>query len=1198
MLTKLLAGSKKLARWAACGALVAASLLVPMAPSSADEPIRGCLDGSVVTRSQTSIAFTPSGDLLIANPRAVLKVLRPSRAVVSQIHFGSTGLAELDSDLVRTETYGMTTDAAGNIYLAFVAINQIFKVDTSGHAAIYAGTGVGGYSGDGGLATDANLDLSGRSDTVNMTVDSLGNLFVSDYNHDVVRKIDGVGIITTVIGAGSTFPSLDQPTDLSSDGNGNVYIVNRGEHSVLKRDSNGQVTTVFQDQENDVFDMVSDSQGNIFFLNGSDGWGAPMTGSLNKFVQATGTVTRSLKDATVPMGYLAVNAAGNIFISNRTTFVISQFNPVTGEVTRYAGEARDLGQGILVPWPVNGSKATRASISYPTGMSTDSAGNVYFSGYSSNDGGRVIKIDASTNKVTNLVGSSAEGFAGDGGLASAATINWPVSPAVDGADNVYFIDNHNNRIRKITKSTGLITTVAGNGDSTWYSSEVPGRDLAISQQQEGGLATEAELFIRWDDSHNLALDDAGNIYVVNASGAWGRPSFGLIRKITPNGRIYTIAGNGSDTFTSAMNGHAATEASLSAYIEGMAVDPVTGDIYLSDQSKIFKISGGIITTVIDSQTVKPGALALDRNTQTLYFFDTQSHLVRRVDLSTSPATISTDVVAGGGSTQLAEQGSSSTSVDLSAVNQMFFVAATNTLYVNGMFWNTPNGDGTYNRNERGMAAVQAIDLSHQTISRVLGYVASLSPSTGLGCAVHGVLPTITQGPGGSQQAAIPPGAENVAFDTPTLGNPVLNFTAGNSQLSVSVAPATNPESARDTPFSVTNSTKIVDIQVTGFSGSITVCLDGAPTDHLYHYTGGAWVDLPGRSYVNGQVCGVTSSFSPFAAAAPAPFKPRLKISPKISGKAQQNTYVTATTGTWSADPVASHSYQWYRCEKSVTAGRTSFTPAMKCTKLTGATKARYKLSLADQGKYLTALVKASNSIGFTLASTKSILVPMATQPVAKSLPRISGSAVKGNLVTVNSGVWSANPAATTTQQWYRCDNSVRANLADFTKSMKCKKIPGATRTQYTIARADQDLYLTAMVTAKNSQGVVVASAKSVHVPGTKPTAKGLAKLSGSTLEGGVLRATDGTWSAIPEAKTSLQWYRCDAFVPAGRAAIAKSAHCTKIGGATNSRYTLRPADVGRHLTVVVKAKNSYGSNTSHAKSTAQIRPKAKATKSP
>jgi hypothetical protein len=72
---------------------------------------------------------------------------------------------------------------------------------------------------------------------------------------------------------------------------------------------------------------------------------------------------------------------------------------------------------------------------------------------------------------------------------------------------------------------------------------------------------------------------------------------------------------------------------------------------------------------------------------------------------------------------------------------------------------------------------------------------------------------------------------------------------------------------------VTGTTKFVDIQVNGITGPVTVCLDGAPTDEVFHFYGGAWVALPQRSYVNGQVCGVTSNFSPFATAALASSAP-------------------------------------------------------------------------------------------------------------------------------------------------------------------------------------------------------------------------------------------------------------------------------------------------------------------------------------
>jgi hypothetical protein len=123
----------------------------------------------------------------------------------------------------------------------------------------------------------------------------------------------------------------------------------------------------------------------------------------------------------------------------------------------------------------------------------------------------------------------------------------------------------------------------------------------------------------------------------------------------------------------------------------------------------------------------------------------------------------------------------------------------------------------------------------------------------------------------SQVATIPSGVTQATIPANSmLPGTKLNF-AGSVLSAVTVVPVTtNPTSTSSTPFTISGSTKIVDIQISGiFAGSATVCLDGAETDRLFHFTGGAWVELPSRSYESGQVCGVTDSFSPFAAAPPA-----------------------------------------------------------------------------------------------------------------------------------------------------------------------------------------------------------------------------------------------------------------------------------------------------------------------------------------
>jgi len=112
---------------------------------------------------------------------------------------------------------------------------------------------------------------------------------------------------------------------------------------------------------------------------------------------------------------------------------------------------------------------------------------------------------------------------------------------------------------------------------------------------------------------------------------------------------------------------------------------------------------------------------------------------------------------------------------------------------------------------------------------------------------------------------IPAGATSVAVRAPALGNPSLTFGSQGTSISATITTASNPVGSGSTPFMVSGSTKIVDISVTGLSGSATVCLDASPTAQLWHYVGGVWLDIT-SSRTSTQVCGSTSSFSPFTSA--------------------------------------------------------------------------------------------------------------------------------------------------------------------------------------------------------------------------------------------------------------------------------------------------------------------------------------------
>jgi hypothetical protein len=153
-----------------------------------------------------------------------------------------------------------------------------------------------------------------------------------------------------------------------------------------------------------------------------------------------------------------------------------------------------------------------------------------------------------------------------------------------------------------------------------------------------------------------------------------------------------------------------------------------------------------------------------------------------------------------------------------------------------------------------------------TASNAAGPSEPSAPTAGLTPAVPGPSISVGSTPN-SQLATIPAGLTAAAIPaTADLPMVSLSFAATSGSATATVAPIENPAAASATPFAITGTTKIVDIQVTGVTGPVTVCLDGASTDDLFHFTGGAWVALPQRTYANGQVCGVTESFSPFAAA--------------------------------------------------------------------------------------------------------------------------------------------------------------------------------------------------------------------------------------------------------------------------------------------------------------------------------------------
>lgn len=217
----------------------------------------------------------------------------------------------------------------------------------------------------------------------------------------------------------------------------------------------------------------------------------------------------------------------------------------------------------------NNGAATKATFAAPSAVAYDSKGDLFIADTNNN----VVREVSPSGIVTTVAGNGQQGFSGDGGPATSAELNAPTGITIDSNGNLYIADSGNNRIREV--SNGTITTVAGNG-TAGYSGD-------------GGPATSAEL----EMPSAVAVDSSGNLYIADTDNQ-------RIRKVS-GGKITTVAGNGEQGFSG--DGGPATSATLDTPT-GVAVD-ASGNIYIADShnNRIREVSNGTITTVAGSGPV-------------------------------------------------------------------------------------------------------------------------------------------------------------------------------------------------------------------------------------------------------------------------------------------------------------------------------------------------------------------------------------------------------------------------------------------------------------------------------------------------------------------------------------------------------------------------------------------------------------------
>jgi sugar lactone lactonase YvrE len=332
-------------------------------------------------------------------------------------------------------------------YLSGVGFGPVLQFQP-GEVSTSAGVGVacsGGACGDGGQATAANI--SGINSIV---FDAAGNTYLIDINSDVVRKVTPAGVISTVVGTENsacasptsacgdggpgTSSLLRGPSKAAIDGVGNMYISDKGDNRVR------------------VFNVISGTI-NAFAGTGNT-CGSPAPGSC-------GDGGSALSAQLASVDGLAVDIAGNVYIGDTNDHEIRKVNIATGIISTIAGTGATCTTGVCG----NGGLATAAQIAYPNEIHFDTAGNLYITDSTAN---RLRLINMTTGIISNIAGSGnacsvPTGACGDGGPANSAQMSTIWGFSLDGASNIYIVDNGDNKIRFVNASTGNISTVMGTG---------------------------------------------------------------------------------------------------------------------------------------------------------------------------------------------------------------------------------------------------------------------------------------------------------------------------------------------------------------------------------------------------------------------------------------------------------------------------------------------------------------------------------------------------------------------------------------------------------------------------------------------------------------------------------------------------------------------------------------------------------------
>ena len=483
---------------------------------------------------------------------------------------------------------GVATDSANNVYIGDTNNYVIRKVTkATNKISTVAGNHTYGFAGDGAAATSAEMTYPDG-----VAVNSAGTVvtFADQYNQRV-RQFTVGGNINTVAGNGTacagtcgeggsaSSAQLDYPIGVAETSGGKIYVADNNNYAVDSFTVGGNLTRIAGNhsynletlitgapatgvQLNFPFEIATDNAGDVFVADSSNYM-------VRKYVKSSGLVNFFAGNGTY--GYLgdggaatsaeltntfgvATNAAGtSVYVGD--TYSCAVRNVTGGNINLFAGVV--ISNSPRCSYTGDGGPATSADLYYPRGLAVDTKGSVYIT----DDQDHVVrKVTAGIiNTIAGIGGLP--GYSGDGGPAANAQLNAPQAVAVDPAGNVFIADTGNYRVREINAQTGIITTVAGTGNSTFTGD---------------GLATSNSIYY----PQGIAVDQNDNLFISDYNNR--------VRWVSPNGIMTTIAGTGAAGYNG--DGLLATTATLSEPT-GIALDPA-GNILVSDynNSRVRSIS--------------------------------------------------------------------------------------------------------------------------------------------------------------------------------------------------------------------------------------------------------------------------------------------------------------------------------------------------------------------------------------------------------------------------------------------------------------------------------------------------------------------------------------------------------------------------------------------------------------------------------